>query len=286
MVTLKSAFLSAAFCLATAGWVHADRPERVTEVVTADDCHQAEVRLDFAAGTIALVPADITDLVKLDIYYTPDAVRYDVDKTVRGDKCIVYLESERRRGWGDDDDSENEWTVQLSRKIPVSLEIDIGACEARMDLGGVPLTGFSLDIGAADLEIDFSAPNPKEIDDFKVDCGASALEITGLANANARLMEFDVGVGSCEIDLRGDIKGEVSLDISVGMGSMDVIVSKGTAVRVEGDDHWFSDIGFRGIDLEKVRDGVWETEDFDTATDRIVISADVAMGSIDIHAKR
>lgn len=264
----------------------ADEPKRASEVVSADNCKQVEIQLDFSSGSIEVAPADMTELVKLDVYYTPRDVRYDVEKTTRGDKCIVFLKSDRRRGWGKDDGTENEWTLRLSRRYPTSLEMNIGACEGKMDLGGIPLTGLTLDVGAADLEIDFSAPNPTPFEDFSVDCGASSLKFLGLANANARTMEFDVGAGSCEADLRGEIKGQLDLDVSVGVGSMDLIVSRGVALRVEGGDNWFSSIEFHGLDLEEIRDGVWETDDFSHAENRIVISADVAMGSVDIYARR
>jgi len=272
--------------LLLASQLPAQEPERASEVVAADNCKQVEIQLDFSSGSIDVAPADMTDLVRLNVYYTPRDVRYDVEKTTRGDKCIVFLKSDRRHGWGEDDEIENEWTLQLSRKYPTSLEMNIGACEGKMDLGGIPLTEMSLDVGAADLEIDFSEPNPTPLEDISVDCGASSLKFLDLANAGARTMTFDIGAGSCEADLRGQIKGEVNLDVSVGVGSMDLIVSRGTALRVEGGDDWFSSVEFHGLDLEEIRDGVWETDDFNQAEDRIVMSVDVAMGSVNIYARR
>jgi len=268
-----------------AGSALADRPERASEVVPAEDCEELEIQIDFTAGTIDLAPADMDELAKLEIYYTPRYVRYDIDRSRRGDRCRLQLESDYHRNrW--DDDAENEWTVQLSQKYRTSLEMDIGACEARMDLGGIPLVYLVLDVGAADMEIEFSERNPTELEELSVDCGASSLEIYGLANARARAMEFDVGAGSCEIDLRGEIEGELEIDINVGVGSMDVILSRDVALMVEGDDNWLSSLDFRGFDLYETRDGVWKTDDFEDADNRVVITADVAMGSVTIYGKR
>ncbi len=263
----------------------AQEPEKVKEVVSSEDCKSVDLQLDFSAGTIEVVPADIADLARIDIYYTPRSVRYNIDKTMRNDRCVVNLESERRRNWSDND-SDNEWTLQLSKRYPTSVSMNIGACDAEMDFGGIPLTSLSMDIGAASLEIDFSEPNPTVMKELSVDCGASSLEIRNLAAANAHSMSFDVGAGSCEIDLRGEIKGETEIEISVGIGSMDVILPEGVALMVEGDDGWLSSLDFHGLELNKTHRGAWETDNFNDASNRVVITADVALGSIAIYAKR
>lgn len=286
MGTLKiiSAVLTA--LLLMSAQLAADRVERATEVVEPDDFEELEVELDFSAGTIEIGTADMDEPAKLDIYYTPRWVEYEFDYTKRGKTCRLFLESEFRRHQWDTDDSENEWTLLLSRKYTTSLEMDIAACEARFDLGGLPLVDLQIDVGAADMEIDFSEPNPDRLRELNVDCGASSLEIFNLANANAEIMDFDIGAGSCEIDLRGEIHGEVEIDIDVGVGSMDVIVSRDIAIMVRGDDDWFSSLDFHGLRLDEIRNGVWESEDFDDAENRIIFTIDVAMGSVDIYAKR
>jgi hypothetical protein len=286
MVTTRILWSALVLAFLSGSHLLAQRAERASEVVPAEGCRQLELQIDFSVGVIEIAPADLGDLLKLDIYYTPEYVTYDIDKSTRGDRCVVILESECRRRNMDLDDADNEWTLQLSRKYTTSLELDIAACEGRMDLGGIPLTSLILDIGAADLEIEFSEPNPTGLEELSVDCGASSLVISDLVNANAESMEFDIGAGSCEIDLRGEIKGEVQIDLSVGVGSMEVVLSPDVALMVEGDDSWLSSIDFDDFDLDKTRRGTWETENFDTAENRVIITADVAMGSVTILAKK
>jgi hypothetical protein len=277
--------VAAIIILLMSPFVMAQETEKVTETVSAENCKGVDLQLDFSAGVIDLFPADIPDFAKIDIFYTPRSVRYNIEKSMRGDRCVIDLASERRHNWFDDE-SDNEWKVQLSRKNPMSLDMNIGACEARIDLGGIPLTDLRMDIGAAEMELDFSEPNPVLLKELSVDCGASSLTITRLAMANARSMSFDIGAGSCEIDLRGQIKGEIEIEISVGVGSMDVILPQGVALMVEGDDEWLSSLDFRGLDLNETHRGTWETDNYERATDRILITADVSMGSISIYARR
>jgi len=264
----------------------ADRAERVQEILGEDGIEELEIQVDFGAGTIDIRPEEMDEAAKLDIYYSPRYVDYEVDLRVSGGRGRMFLDSEIRKHRWDNDDFENEWDLTLSTKYPTSLDLDIGACEARFDLSGIPLVDLQIDVGAADLEIEFNEPNPKRMRELNVDCGASSLKIFGLAYARAEIMDFDIGAGSCEIDMRGEIEGEIEIDIDVGIGAMEIIVSRDVAVMVRGDDNWFSSLDFHGLRLEEVRDGVWVSDDFDDADDRIVFTIDVAMGSVDIYARR
>lgn len=281
MVTL------AAVVLLISSQIAADRVEHATETVEPDDFEALEVEIEFSAGTINISTADMDEPAKLEIYYSPRWVEYEFDYTKRGKTCRLFIESEfRHNRWGGDD-VENEWTLVLSKKYPTSLNLDVGACKARFELGGLPLVELQIDVGAADMQIEFSEPNPERMREINIDCGASSLEIYGLANANAETMDFDIGAGSCEIDFRdGEIVGEVEVDIDVGVGSMEVIVPRGLAIMVRGDDNWFSSLDFHGLRLDEVRRGVWVSEGFEDAEDRIIFNVDIAMGSVDIYAKR
>ena len=264
----------------------ADRFEHVEEILGEDGIEELEIQIDFGAGDIEIATDDMDEAAKLDIYYSPRNVDYEADLNVRNGRGRMFLESEIRRHRWHDVNVENEWNLILSKRYPTSLDLDIGACEARFDLSGIPLVDLQIDVGAADMEIEFNEPNPERLRELNVDCGASSLEIFGLANARAEMMDFDIGAGSCEIDLRGEIEGEVEIDIDVGVGSMDVIISRDVAVVIRGDDDWFSSLDFHGMRLDEVRDGVWESENLDEAENRIIFTVDVAMGSVDIYARR
>ena len=116
--------------------------------------------------------------------------------------------------------------------------------------------------------------------------GASSLDFLDLGNAHVDRMNFSCGAASCVLDFRGDFRGETELDLEVGVGSVDIVVPRGLAVRVEGDDSWFSSLDFHGLKLREVRDDVWETPGFDDANDRLTIQVDIGIGSVDIYSRR
>lgn len=285
MGTLYKLSLIGLVLLLSAGSVRADRTEKVSEVVPIDGAKKLEVEIDFGAGTLDITSADIEEAARLDIVYSPRWVSYDLEYSKRGETGRLYLESDLRRKTNMED-VDNEWDLTLSRRYSLDLEMDIGASESFIDLGGIPLTRLVMDIGATSGTIDFSEPNPERLREFDIDVGASSLEITGLANANLERMDISSGAASCELDFRGEFRGRSEVDLEVGVGSVDIIIPRGLAVRIEGDESWFSSLDFHGLDLDRIEDDVWESPDFEDAQDRLTIMVDVSMGSVDIYEKR
>jgi hypothetical protein len=244
-----------------------------------------EIDLDFAAGELFVEAADIVAAAEVDIYYTPRDVSYDIDFVKRGDVGMLRLESELRRK-SQHRDMDNEWRLRLSTRYPLELRADIGACEAEMDLGGLPITALDLDIGAASCRIEFSKPNPQRLREFAIDVGAASCKLLDLGNANAETMTVSCGAASCELDFRGEFKGETQVRLDVGVGSAKVILPRGVGVRVKGDEGWFSSIDFHGLDLHRARGDAWETDDFESNENRIVVEVDVGMGSVDFYSRR
>ena len=267
--------------------VTAQEVERLSRTIEAEDARELQIEVDFGAGEFDLTTADMAEVAKVDVHYMPRYIRSDIEYEVNRGVGELFLESShRKRSWSHDDDLENEWTVVLSERYPTDLRIEMGACDSRIDFGSLPLTNLDIEVGASSSVIDFSEPNSATLEEFNLEAGASSIEVTNLGNANCKRLDFEIGAASCELDFRGDFKGEAEAILEVGVGSVDIIVPRGLDVRLEGDDGWFSSIDFHGIRLREVDDGVWETDGFDDADDRLIIQADVAMGSIDIYSRR
>ena len=285
-VRLVALFAGLALILAGAGTSLAGPTKTARETVPAEGVENIEVEIDFAAGELVINSADQDEAAKLEIVYSEDWVGYDVDYHTRGKTGRLVLESDLRGHRHNHDDLENEWTLTLSTKYNTIIDIDMGACDADLDLGGLRIEEMHMDVGATSGHIDFSEPNPITLEDMDVDVGASSLEMKHLGNAHIERMSFSCGAASCELDFSGDFRGETVLDLDVGVGSADVMVPEDVGVRVIGEDGWFSSLDFHGLKLRRVDDDVRETEDFDDAEKRLVIRVDVGMGSVDIYGNR
>lgn len=272
--------LTLAGSLAMAGEI-----EKATEKIEAQDARSLYIECEFGAGELLIRPASIDEAAILNVSYEPDKVAYDVSYRVRDGVGELYLESDLRKR-GNVDNLENSWELTLTDKLPTELHFEIGACDAEIDLGGVPLTELKMDIGAASGLVEFLKPNPERLREISIDVGASSIEFNKLGNANFEYLSVDCGAASLDVDFRGELHGESVADFDIGMGSADIVVPEGYAVRIETDDSgWFSSVDFDDLDVHKVSSGIWETAGFEDAEDRLTIRLDVGMGSVDIRAR-
>ena len=91
----------------------AQEVERITKKIDAEGAKSMEIDIDIGAGELDLSTADMAEAAKIEVYYTPRYVRYDIDYSVRQETGQMFLESSHRsRFHGDIDDLENEWTAR------------------------------------------------------------------------------------------------------------------------------------------------------------------------------
>lgn len=257
----------------------------VTEKVDMKGASEAVLKCDFSVGKFYIKPADISEFAIADISYNDRKVEYLVEADVKRDRCFVNMETEYLTKHSMDSD-DNNWDIQLSTRYPMTIDLDIGACEADFDFGGLPITEFNLDVGAASGIIDFSKENPERMEELSIDAGATSLEMASIGNANFDKFTFDGGAGSFELDFRGTYKGESVIEISVGLGSADIILPKDIPVQIDkGGDNWLSSVDLHRRSLDEVDDNIFESDDFENANTRIILILDVGMGSIDVYWK-
>ena len=120
-------------------------------------------------------------------------------------------------------------------------------------LSDTPVWSFSLDMGAADAELDFSP--------YKV----SSIDIDG---------------GACELDLKlGDSGCDTKVEINTGASDIDIKVPMGIDCEVNLD----SAISGKEFDgFEKIERGLWRTPGFGQGQYKIVIDIDCAVSDISV----
>jgi hypothetical protein len=261
------------------------RMEQVSKKIDSEGAERIVIEADLGGGQFNVVSKDMSEAALVEIEYDPKRVDYEVDYRVKRNSGYLILESNTNRG-KDLDTDRNIWDVTISTRYPAEMHMEFGACDAEMDLGGIPLEELSLEVGAASGVIDFSQPNPIRMKDLSIDAGASSLELVSLGNARFHEMSFEGGVGSFDIDFRGKYEGESEASIEIGLGSADIIIPHGLAVRIETEGgNWLSSVDFHDDDLDEVDDDIYETPNFDDADDRLVLIIEVGLGSIDVYFK-
>jgi len=125
----------------------------------------------------------------------------------------------------------NDWQLKLGQ-TPLDLIINAGAYDSTLTLGGIPLTGLTINDGASNSNISFAAPNPVRMQRLVYKTGASTVSISGLANANIAEMSFEGGAGSYTLDFSGQLQQATNVHISSGVSDVKLIVPSTTACKV------------------------------------------------------
>jgi hypothetical protein len=255
-----------------------------SRTIALEGAKRLEITCTFAAGRLHIESGPIAEAAKISAEYDPDRVDLDVSYKVRGEDGRLFIETDHHGRRVDTDD--NQMDLTLSDKIPAELRLKMGACKANIELGGIPLSALDLEIGAVSGTVEFSKPNPVRMKKMTIEVGASSAMLYQLGNANADLIKCEIGAASSHLDFSGEYHGETEVDVEVGVASADIVLPKNLPVRIECDDEgWFSSVKFRKRDLDEVDDGVWESPDFASAKDRLILRIEVGMGSVKLTWK-
>ncbi|HEY43916.1 MAG TPA: hypothetical protein G4O11_08040 [Anaerolineae bacterium] len=126
-----------------------------------------------------------------------------------------------------------EWTFGLNGEIPLELDVDTGASEARLDLENLKVTDLRLDTGASSTEI--TLPAKAGFTKVEIDAGAASVKLRVPSGVAARI-KTEVALVGVTIDknrfpreggvyLSPDYdtaENKADIDIDVGAGSISV----------------------------------------------------------------
>lgn len=204
----------------------------VEEPITVADPESDETRLslNFGAGELRLSPG-AEGLVEGTALYNVDKLKPEI---VKNDGTIEIKQGDLD-GAFPADNMKNRWDLQLGN-TPMDLEIDAGAYEGNMELGGLALKSLIVKDGAAQVNLLFSEPNLIEMSRMSYSTGASEVTLRDLANANFSTFDFDSGAGSYTLDFSGELQRDATVNIDSGLSELILIVPEGVdaTVTIEG----------------------------------------------------
>lgn len=243
--------------------------------------------ISFASVSIEQSEQDLVAAIDYDIGETDKQklhISYDVSNET-GTLRIKLKESSRF--WGDEDnedDGHRHVDIKLSTALPISLETELGAGKGDIDLTNLQIKDLKLSTGASSVFLKCDKPNPIFAEEISIESGVSKFTGTDLGNLNFRTMKFSGGVGSYKLSLNGKFHQSAEVQIDIGLGSLNMSIPKTIPTKIVYDDNWLSSFNLDD-DFEKMRNGVYETEDFRDAFKRLTIRLESGLGSVRIYRK-
>ncbi|HEX7088832.1 MAG TPA: hypothetical protein VF192_01780 [Longimicrobiales bacterium] len=238
---------------------------------------EKELRVDvrFGAGRLDIKPGPAGSLYKATLHYDPRAFRPVTE--YRDGRLRVGLNTER--GTKVRSHKAGEIALALGPEVPITLDLEFGAAEADVDLGGLRIRRVEVSTGASQTSLRFSRPNPEPLSVIQIEVGAAAFRAEGLGNANAERISVDGGLGDVVLDFSGEWQRDMTADIDMGLGALTLRVPEGVGLHVMKDGLLAA---FDSQGLIKRGKGYY-SPDWDTASRRLTIRVDAALGSIDLQ---
>ena len=253
-----------------------------------------DVDLEYALGKLTLNANDKRDLISGYIRYYPDQIQPEVSYETLGSRGIFSvaittnedLDNEvhfnwDKFSWKDNlgEHVNNELNFSLPPELPMELKLDLGLGDAELDFSRLYLTDVNLDCGLSDVIVRFDEPNGVACDRLSIDTGLGKLKALGLQYLRARDIYIKVGLGSANIDFSGKLDQNVSLNIDVGLGSLELKLPRNANIRANITDNFLSH-----VDTDELiqRQGEWVSPTWNEDRPTIELDIDVGMGSVDL----
>lgn len=234
------------------------------------------VDLTYGAGRLELGPAEPGVLYHASLHY--DAARVEPVTDYSPGRLRIGIESVR--GWRSGANlDQGRLDLYLSPDVPLDLNLRFGASEATVELGGLRVRRAEIATGASDSRVQFSDPNPERMRILELKAGAAAFRAEKLGNANAELLRVSGGVGELTLDFDGEWTSSTSAEVSVGVGSLILLLPRGVGVRLTRKSVLSS---FEPSGLV-ARDGAFYSADWETAPHRLELQVSSAVGSVDVR---
>ncbi|MFO0584780.1 MAG: hypothetical protein U0229_21110 [Anaeromyxobacter sp.] len=123
--------------------------------------------------------------------------------------------------------------LALGGARPFALELDSGASDVTLDLGGLPLTRLVIRQAAGRLRLDFSRPCPAGLGQLRVEAGAASIELRNLCNAGFAELVVAGGAARCTAHFGGALARDARARLDAGVAAVRVAVPGATPARIE-----------------------------------------------------
>jgi hypothetical protein len=229
------------------------------------------VNVEYGAGLLELRPAQTGILYRARMRY--DAEAFTPELEYQDGRLDIEIQGGHVRGRNM---KGGNLDLALGTEVPIDLNLQFGAAEARMELGGMRLSRASIKTGASKTVINVSSPNPQVCRSLEIEVGAAQLEANSLGNLHLEQLKLSGGVGEVLLDFTGAWETDLKADIEMGLGSLTLRVPRGLGIRVRKQGIL---AGFDSQGLVK-RGDVYFSENWDKAERRLTIELEAALGSI------
>jgi len=255
--------------------------QTITETRLVDAGSPLTVDVTFAAGRLAIRPAEGRHRYRVGLKYVEDVfdptIAYDPTKR----SLTVSVEGHGHTQMKDSDTWKQQLDLDLPRDVPLDLTMTFGAVKGDIDLGDLTLRSAAIKTGASETTVSFSSPTRGACERLEFEVGAAQFDAVQLGDSGCRLVSLKGAVGQMVLDFGGDTpwKGEMHATIHVGLGDVTLRVPESVGIRLDATRFLAA---ISKAHLEK-RGSAYFSPNYDSASAKLVIDLDAALGNVEIE---
>jgi hypothetical protein len=207
--------------------------ETTSGVFSADDARSADVFISLGAANLTVRSgADKKYLMEYNLTINNPEWRpviiYSIDN-FNGNLRITEKETERDMMFPAT--LVNSWDVRLNDEIPLTLEVNTGVGDSKLNVGSLNLSVLRVKMGAGNQVVDFTGYSG-HLQDSEITCGVGDITVRVPKDMNSRI-SVDNGVGDIRVNglVRKDgvywvsgnpdpLTGVTNIDVKLGVGSV------------------------------------------------------------------
>jgi hypothetical protein len=241
-----------------------------------------EADLDVALGSVHVGRAEAGALFQAEVTLAHEGLRPRFEGTTGAGRAHVAL------GLGGEAVSlggvrathGNAWRLYFSERVPLALDLALGAAEADLDFTGIPLSRLDLDCGMAHATLRFGAPNPVPMERLLIETGLSDFAARGLGHARFQALFFDGGAGEFTLDFTGDaLRPGATASVDVGMASLTLVLPAGHPVVLDAPTSFMTHVEVPAA-MTRTAKGRWATPGADADPAALHLDVDAGPGNV------
>ncbi|MEO7985309.1 MAG: LiaF domain-containing protein [Gemmatimonadales bacterium] len=194
-------------------------------------------RLEYASGTLRVGPGNPDELYRMDVSYDENRFVPLSDYDAAGSNVVLGVAA--ASGGGVRLVSQNQLgqtaRVGFSPRSELSLDVELGAVDGDLDLGGLRVTDLDLSAGASRATVRFSRPNGVRCSAANLRAGAAALTVSGLGNSRCDRIAFEGGMGKVRLDFGGSWTSNSRVEVRMALGEVTLVLPRQIGVSVSLD---------------------------------------------------
>ena len=238
-------------------------------------------RLEYAAGALRVGAGRADELYRMDLSYDEERFVPLSDFDASGGAVTLGVAAEGRGGVRvvSQNQLRQSAGVAFSPKADLALDVELGAVDGELDLGGLRISELDVSAGASRATVRFSTPNGTRCRSANLRAGAAQLSVLGLGNSRCDRIAFEGGVGKVTLDFGGAWTSNSKVEVTMALGELTLRLPRQVGVSVTLDKFLSS---FDPEGLER-RGTSYRSSGYEQAARQLDIDISTAGGAVKVE---